>query len=112
MLNIATNTNFSKNLITNNFMKYTVVSGMVLVKRVCNTTTDYYYVEGFTCVPTPCVGLYQDDANSICKNCLSTCDGCTASEGDCQNCKSGTNRVVKSGTLPSTCQCDYDSGYV
>lgn len=95
-------------------MKYTEISALVLLSRICTAPADYYYVQGFQCLPSACTGFYKNTAMSLCENCASVCDtGCTASTNDCTACKGSDHRVKDSSVHPAvTCVCDYNGGYV
>jgi hypothetical protein len=111
LLDIANQTDSTKNLHTNNYMKYTELSFLLLANRACATPSDFYWVEAFQCIPA-CLNLLQDTPNKICKNCASVCDGCTTTIGNCNQCKAGNNRVKDTSVSPINCVCDYNSGYV
>jgi hypothetical protein len=82
-----------------------------MVKRVCTTSTDFFYVQGFTCQAS-CTGLLTDSTNKLCLNCDSVCDGCTTDIGNCFNCKSGNHRIKDIAAPYPNCVCDKPNGYV
>jgi hypothetical protein len=112
LLEVATQTDFRTNLMTNTFNQYTELAVFVAVQRAC-PAGKYFYVEGYSCVDLvpDCDNLLQDTdpARMTCRNCDSTCVGCTGSTNMCKACAPGKNR--KNTTAPPhLCPCDV--GYV
>ncbi len=95
---------FRDNLLSNTHTTSVSISGFIVAKFACGAGTKYY-LEGFTCKPTPCSNLFN--GANMCQDCASTCKNCTTGLSLCNACYSTQFRVLNS----TQCDCNYALGY-